>query len=1099
MTDTNDIRLSIQGAGGGGGKGGRARRPKEEKDDLSNIQIATLIDLISEGEIEGIVGDFKGVYLNNVPIQNENDSFNYPEVEVETRLGWQDQEPLFFADRVQQLFPVNQFVKKSTGPVTKEITDTNVDAVRFTMTVPRLEEVKKKDGDIEGSKVKFRFLVLFNNAQDFLEIDTKEIEGRTIDPYSQSYIFNLPSEYEGDNDIWPIQIRVERLTDDSDTSRIQNDLIWTSYTEIINETLSYPNSALVGMRFSAEQFSSIPRRSYRVRGIKVAIPDNGNVDNNTGRIIYNGPWYGVFKQAVWCSDPAWILWDLLTSKRYGLGDHIPYLSLDRFSFYAASQYCNELVPDGFGDQEARFLCNINIQRIDEAYKVINDLASVMRAMPYWTQGSVVLAQDRPQDPSYLFNLANVTPEGFNYQNSSQKTKANVALVRYFDMVNRDVGYQIAEDRNSIEKYGVIKRQVEAIGCTSPGQAKRVGEWLLYTENNESEVVNFTTTLDAGVVLRPGMVIEVNDPVKSGLRRGGRIKSATTTSIEVDDTANTSLDNSNAPKLSVVLPDGTLETKPITTINGATINIQGSFSAAPNANSVWALQNDTVSSTLWRVINVKETEDIKYEITAISYNPAKFDAVENGLKIDKPKAPIISLEPPEAPKNLTAQEIPYTDANGVQQIRVLLSWQSTARAISYYVRWRLQNGNWNTRSVSSSDIDIYNLVPGVYNFEVFSEGTGGTVSAQSAKLTKSLQGDQTPAEEVKDFTVAGSSDGQVLLEWAEPTGSNVVNNGFVYIRHTQDTANPTWASSLPVTQVSSLVTAVIVPAITGVYLARFKSSSGIFSTVTATASFTAQNQIPQTTISTNRQDPNFTGAKTNTEVRAISNFITQGGDTLITQSGDFLIGSSAPEDGLAITDTSLISGEYLFANYVDLGAVYTPTLSRHLLTNSFYESLLIDDQTALIDTWGLVDFSEPSDTNVQVFARTTNDDPAATPTWGTWTPVGFSNLTGRGFEFKSILTTNNAAENMTVKELGVSVRLNQRTEFGSISSSTTIAVTFTDAFYQAPLVQVSPSSSLAAGVTYSVGSVTRTGFTLTITGAAGVADFTYTAIGIGQEI
>ena len=1100
MTDKNDIRLSIRGAGGGGGKGGGggSSSPDEEKDDLSNIQVATIVDLISEGEIEGIVDGFKGIFLNNVPIENENGSLNFPEIEVETRLGWQDQESISFADRVEQIFPVNQFVRRSTGPVTKQITDVNVSAVRFTMTVPRLEEIED-DGDIEGSEVEFRFLALFNNSSDYFELDDKKIKGRTIDPYSQNYIFELPDEYLGDTDIFPIQIRVERITDDSDSAKVVNDLIWTSYTEIINQELSYPNSALVGLRFSAEQFTNIPRRAYRVRGIKVAIPNNGNVDKNTGRIIYDGPWYGQFSQAVWCSDPAWILWDLLTSKRYGLGDHMPYQLLDRYSFYAASQYCNELVPDGFGDEEARFLCNVNIQRIDEAYKVINDLASVFRAMPYWAQGSVTIAQDRPQDPSYTFNLSNVTPEGFNYQNSSQKTKANVALVRYFDMANRDVSYQIAEDRDSIEKYGVIKRQVEAIGCTSPGQAKRVGEWLIYTENNESEVINFTTTLDAGVVVRPGMVIEVSDPVKSGLRRGGRIKSATVNSIEVDNTENTSLTSSDGAKLSVVTPNGTLETRDVSSINGATITVTEDFDLPPNVNSVWSLQTDTVSSSLWRVINVTETEDIKYEISAISYNPGKFDAIENGLKLEKPKDPVLSLEPPLPPKNLTAQGIPYTDPNGVQQIRVLLSWQGSARATSYYVRWRIQNGNWNTRTVASTDIDIYNLVPGIYEFEVFAQGTGGTVSAKSAKLTKSISADQTPTEAVQNFTVAGSAEGQVLLQWNEPTGSNVVNNGFVYIRHTQDVASPTWASALPVTQVSSIFTNALVPALTGVYLARFRSSTGVYSTTTATATFTAPSSLEQTTLSTNRQDPNFTGAKTNTQVRAQGNIATQSNDTLITQAGDNLVGSSSPEDGLTLIDTALGNGEYLFANYVDLGAIFTPTLSRHLLTNSFYESYLIDDQTSLIDTWGLIDLDEPDETNVEVLARATDDDPAGTPTWGAWTPIGISRLSGRAFEFKADLSTKNAAENVTVKELGVSVKLTQRTEIGSVTSSTTVAITFTDAFYQAPLVQVSSGSTLPSGVSYSVGSISQTGFTLTITGAATAYDFTYTAVGIGREI
>ena len=333
MTDNDKTRLVIGGAGGGGGKGGgKQDKPKEEDDNLASTQIATVIDLISEGEIEGIVGDFKGVFLNNVPVQNENGSFNYPDIFAETRLGWQDQEPLLAADEVEQIFAVSTEVKVSTGPVTRTITDNNVDAVRFTMVVPRLERIED-DGDIKGTKVKFRFAFLYANAADFVESDEKKIEGRTIDPYAVSYRFNFPD----DPDIFPVQIRVIRETEDSESAKLINGLIWQSYTEIIEETLSYPNSALVGLTFSAEQFATIPARSYLVRGIKVAIPNNATVDQDTGGLTYDGVWDGTFAQAQWCADPAWILWDLLTAKRYGLGDHIPFETLDRYSFFAASQ------------------------------------------------------------------------------------------------------------------------------------------------------------------------------------------------------------------------------------------------------------------------------------------------------------------------------------------------------------------------------------------------------------------------------------------------------------------------------------------------------------------------------------------------------------------------------------------------------------------------------------------------------------------------------------------------------------------------------------------------------------------------------------------
>jgi len=227
------------------------------------------------------------------------------------------------------------------------------------------------------------------------------IAGRTGDQYQRDYLVSLSGAF-------PVNIRVTRITADSNSAKLINAFSWSSFTEITYAKLRYPNSALVAVRVDAEQFSSIPRRSYLIRGIKVRIPNNATVDAATGQLIYAGIWGGTFGAAQWCSDPAWILWDLLTSTRYGFGDHIQAAQLDKWAFYAASQYASELVPDGFGGAEPRFSCNVNIQTAEEAYKLINDLCSTFRAMPYWSTGALTISQDKPSDPAYLFTLANVS-------------------------------------------------------------------------------------------------------------------------------------------------------------------------------------------------------------------------------------------------------------------------------------------------------------------------------------------------------------------------------------------------------------------------------------------------------------------------------------------------------------------------------------------------------------------------------------------------------------------------------------------------------------------------------------------------------------------
>jgi predicted phage tail protein len=407
----------ITGAGGSGGMGksgggGGARTPTTARDSLDSRQYAELIDLISEGEIAGLKDGFKSIYLDNTPLQNPDGTFNFQNVTVYTRNGTQNQDAIPFASEIEDERGVGVTVRND-GPVTRTITDSQTDAVRITISVPRLEEITNL-GDTVGQSFRLQIQIQYNGG-GFATVIDDTVSGRTGDPYQKAYLVNLGGTF-------PVDVRMVRISADSSDLRLSNEFTWTSYTEIIYSRLAYPNSALVGIRIDAEQFNNIPQRSYLIRGIKIRIPSNATVDQTNGRLIYAGIWNGTFGAAQWCSDPAWILFDLLSSTRYGLGEHLDVAQLDKFSFFAASQYCNEIVPDGFGSYEPRFSCNVNIQTSEEAYKLINDMCSVFRAMPYWAVGSLTVSQDKPVDPSYLFTLANVTEEGFSYSGSSLKTR-----------------------------------------------------------------------------------------------------------------------------------------------------------------------------------------------------------------------------------------------------------------------------------------------------------------------------------------------------------------------------------------------------------------------------------------------------------------------------------------------------------------------------------------------------------------------------------------------------------------------------------------------------------------------------------------------------
>jgi predicted phage tail protein len=759
----------ILGAGGVGGKGGGSSyTPSTTRDGLDSVQYASVIDLISEGEIQGLKDGHKSIYINNTQLQNADNTYNFQNVSVYTTTGTQTQAPIPISNNVESEVGVGTSVIYGL-PVIKSITNPNVDAVRITISIPQLQGFTDQ-GDIIGASVQLQIAVQYVGG-GFTTVIDDTITGRSGDLYQKDYLIDFTGSP-------PVDIRVTRVTVDSTDPKLTNAFSWASYTEITNARLRYPNSALVGLRIDAEQFSSIPSRSYLVRGIKVKIPNNATVDSINGRLIYSGTWNGTFGAAAWTTDPCWILWDLLTSTRYGFGDHIQAASLDKWSFYSASQYASALIDSGRRASngsiiyEPRFSCNVNIQTQEDAYKLVNDLCSVFRAQSYWSTGSLSVSQDQPKDSSYLFLLANVAEDGFSYQNSSKKTRPTVAVVSYLDLGyfdpiqnkwidgSRDIAYEAVEDKDGIARNGVITTQVSAFACTSRGQAARIGKWLLYEENN-GEIVSFTASIEAGVVVRPGQVIEISDPMRAGSRRGGRISAATTTTITVDDA--TGLTTANSPTLSVILKDGTVQSRSISSISGKAITVSSAFSSAPNANSIWVFESSDLQTTTWRVLGVQEQDDgISYAVSAIAYNASKYAYIEDGTPLQSRDTTNLNAIP-TTPTNLAFTEALYTYQTQVRA-KVIASWKPVVGVNQYEVRWRKDKGNWTVTQQPSVDFEVLDITPGTFSFKVYSVNAAGKLSRTALTGSITALGKTAPPSDVSGFTSILDKDLGVTLSW-----------------------------------------------------------------------------------------------------------------------------------------------------------------------------------------------------------------------------------------------------------------------------------------------------------------------------------------------
>nr|DAZ31582.1 MAG TPA: tail protein [Caudoviricetes sp.] len=595
--------------------GGSAHTPVEAKETSRSKQLVKIVEILSEGEVAGLANGMKSVYLDNTPVQNSNNSYNFKNFSLQGRVGSQAQGVLGGFNTSEKEVSVGAQVKNNL-PITRTITDSKVSRLRFTIGVQSLSNMEE-NGDIKETEVNLAITIGST-------VYPVTIFGKYSSQYLQQHTFkNLPPV--------PFTIKVERLTADSNSQRLQNNTVWSSYTEVIDTEFTYPNTALIGVKFDSEYFGNIPNRTYDLLGIKVKIPSNYNPRTRQ----YSGVWDGTFK-VDWTDNPAWVLFDIVTNKRYGLGNRLGEFGADKWTLYQVAQYCDQLVPDGFGGREPRFTCNAWLTEQRSAYDVINDICSIFRAMPVWNGQQLTVVMDRPADPVWTYTNANVENGEFNYTFSAKKARHNAIQVEYAD---KDNGYEKAieyvSDDESIRRNGLNVKKITAFGCTSRGQAHRTGLWLLQTEKLETKTVTFTVGAE-GLMHVPGDIIKVADTYYAGTNIGGRVLAINSKKVTLDREISI---NGNS-YFSYINAQAKHQDIKIISVNGAEVTLDQA-PAGLEAYSVWSLSTQQVTSQLFKALSVKEDGKGKYTITALQHEPQKEAIVDNGAKFEPKSTSILS--------------------------------------------------------------------------------------------------------------------------------------------------------------------------------------------------------------------------------------------------------------------------------------------------------------------------------------------------------------------------------------------------------------------------------------------------------------------------
>lgn len=339
---------------------------------------------------------FKGIYYNDYPVKNFfTDQFNYNRLEVYGRSGTEFQTYLPVKGFAGFNFS-NPGVSYSIDKILYGIKDTI--SINFTKTARHVSALQLVKGGAPvstiGTQQAFDASKLFNESNfeqafgayheikdpstDYLFLSLKvnalytvggngstgsnsclfgieigyklnplykcyvlhAVNGIATSPYAFDLFFDV-SDF--DFALGPY-IKVYNLSKANDPTNFNNNRsIGTSYvTEVTSLEFKYPNSCYFLSVFDGRGFSQPPNRTYDLKLLKIKVPENYDAEGK----YYDGFWNGEFDSILrWTDNPAWIIYDLITNYRYGLGKFTFQESLaDKWNLYRIAKYCDESVP-----------------------------------------------------------------------------------------------------------------------------------------------------------------------------------------------------------------------------------------------------------------------------------------------------------------------------------------------------------------------------------------------------------------------------------------------------------------------------------------------------------------------------------------------------------------------------------------------------------------------------------------------------------------------------------------------------------------------------------------------------------------------------------
>ena len=714
-------------------KGAKAGMPEQHTPSIAKDSVASKSKIkilygLSEGEVKGLANGAASIMLDGTPLLDSDGNANFEGVTWEVRNGTVDQSHIEGLPNVSNENNISTILRFGT-PWIYNLTDTQLSSVNVNVSWARLSEMTDKM-DVVGTRVDYTIEVQ-TDGYGYQTVLTAFVQDKTSGRYQRTHNIKLPKAKNG----W--QIRIKKLTTDGDNEKIFNQMSIDSIAEIIDVKLRYPCTALLYLSYDAKTFGNVPKLSVDLMGRYVQVPSNYDPVTRTSA----GLWDGTFKQA-YTDNPAWHYYDLITNDRYGLGQRLKPFMISKWALQRIAAICDTMVDDGKGGTEPRYTCNLYLQTAEDAFSVLQHLAGIFRGLSFWDGSQITIEADTYRDTDYTITRANVVNGEFIKTGSSWSNRHTVAKVAWSNPANAyETEYVMVRSEQAIAKFGINILDLPAVGCTSEGQAYRMGLSALLTEQRRNQTVSFAMGLD-GALPSVGDRIDIADPMFAGHNNGGRIASVSADfkviTLDRDVTAKI------GDKLTGNLDAGKAQSRKITAIDGRNITVDTAFDAV-SAQNVWSIASDTLPTMPFTVMSVTANDDgTQYNYTALQYDATLYDSIDKGVIIEAPSVNSVSINPRQINAPATVTIAPrYRVEQGQSITTLVITWDQVKEAAEYEVEWRRDNDSWKvldrTTNISAEVDGVYAgqyqaRVKAISAFEISSNTTYSDTVTIAAKLT-----------------------------------------------------------------------------------------------------------------------------------------------------------------------------------------------------------------------------------------------------------------------------------------------------------------------------------------------------------------------------